>query len=110
MSPLPQRILLVPMKLPSPFRYLLIRYKEAPTLNHARQAEPESSNFKTGESDIETTQPATSVGKQKLDARLVGFFILEFGVIFHSVVIGLTFSTTGSDFNTLRRHHLSSNV
>jgi solute carrier family 39 (zinc transporter), member 1/2/3 len=69
--------------------------------HHARQAEPESSNFKTGESDIETAQPATSIGKQKLDARLVGFFILEFGVIFHSVIIGLTLSTTGADFNTL---------
>jgi solute carrier family 39 (zinc transporter), member 1/2/3 len=38
---------------------------------------------------------------QHLDARLLGFFILEFGVIFHSVIIGLTLSTTGSDFNTL---------
>ena len=40
-------------------------------------------------------------GSSRLDARLVGFFILEFGVIFHSVIIGLTLSTTGSDFNTL---------
>jgi solute carrier family 39 (zinc transporter), member 1/2/3 len=40
-------------------------------------------------------------GSSRLDARLVGFFILEFGVIFHSVIIGLTLSTTGADFNTL---------
>lgn len=40
-------------------------------------------------------------GKQRLDARFVGFFILEFGVIFHSVIIGLTLATTGVDFNTL---------
>jgi solute carrier family 39 (zinc transporter), member 1/2/3 len=40
-------------------------------------------------------------GSSPLDARLVGFFILEFGVIFHSVIIGLTLSTTGSDFDTL---------
>jgi solute carrier family 39 (zinc transporter), member 1/2/3 len=45
--------------------------------------------------------PDQAPGKEKLDARLVGFFILEFGVIFHSVIIGLTLSTTGSDFNTL---------
>jgi solute carrier family 39 (zinc transporter), member 1/2/3 len=38
---------------------------------------------------------------KKLDARLVGFFVLEFGVIFHSLIIGLTLSTTGTDFNTL---------
>ena len=37
----------------------------------------------------------------RLDARLVGFFILEFGVIFHSVIIGLTLSTSGAEFNTL---------
>jgi len=37
----------------------------------------------------------------RLDARLIGFFILEFGVIFHSVIIGLTLSTTGAEFNTL---------
>jgi len=41
------------------------------------------------------------VQTERLDARLVGFFILEFGVIFHSVIIGLTLSTTGADFNTL---------
>lgn len=40
-------------------------------------------------------------GNDRLDARFVGFFILEFGVIFHSVIIGLTLSTTGADFNTL---------
>ena len=47
------------------------------------------------------TTISISSGSTRLDARLVGFFILEFGVIFHSVIIGLTLSTTGSDFNTL---------
>jgi solute carrier family 39 (zinc transporter), member 1/2/3 len=52
------------------------------------------------------SQPAPSPteeinGNKRLDARLVGFFILEFGVIFHSVIIGLTLSTSGADFNTL---------
>jgi solute carrier family 39 (zinc transporter), member 1/2/3 len=50
----------------------------------------------------EVTLPTNdTVGKRHVDARLVGFFILEFGVIFHSVIIGLTLSTTGADFNTL---------
>lgn len=40
-------------------------------------------------------------GTARLDARLIGFFILEFGVIFHSVIIGLTLSTSGTEFNTL---------
>jgi len=54
------------------------------------------------------TEAATTVntgtvnsGETRLDARLVGFFILEFGVIFHSVIIGLTLSTSGAEFNTL---------
>src|SRR5271170_235510 len=52
------------------------------------------------ESESATISPV-STGTTRLDARLVGFFILEFGVIFHSVIIGLTLSTTGADFNTL---------
>lgn len=50
------------------------------------------------------TETATTVNNGEtggLDARLVGFFILEFGVIFHSVIIGLTLSTSGTEFNTL---------
>lgn len=54
------------------------------------------------------TEGATTVNngettplEARLDARLVGFFILEFGVIFHSVIIGLTLSTSGTEFNTL---------
>jgi len=50
------------------------------------------------------TERATTINNRapsRLDARLVGFFILEFGVIFHSVIIGLTLSTTGAEFNTL---------
>jgi solute carrier family 39 (zinc transporter), member 1/2/3 len=68
--------------------------------HHARQAEPESSNFKTGESDIETAQPATSGGKQK-NWTLVSSDFSSSNSIFHSVIIGLPLSTTGSDFNTL---------
>src|SRR5271170_232514 len=71
--------------------------------NHTQSpGEYTSSNFKPGEVDTEVALPLNnSLGNHKLDARLVGFFILEFGVIFHSVIIGLTLSTTGSDFNTL---------
>jgi solute carrier family 39 (zinc transporter), member 1/2/3 len=68
-------------------------------------ATPPFSKSGTETPDVSPTPPplapTRTVGKQKLDARLVGFFILEFGVIFHSVIIGLTLSTTGADFNTL---------
>jgi len=52
-------------------------------------------------SNNEPPREEVAVGTSRLDARLVGFFILEFGVIFHSVIIGLTLSTTGADFITL---------
>ena len=34
-------------------------------------------------------------------AQLTGVFILEFGVIFHSIFIGLTLAVAGAEFNTL---------
>lgn len=70
--------------------------------HHRQSPEPNSGMNKVtnGETDNEIALEAAP-GNEKLDARLVGFFILEFGVIFHSVIIGLTLSTTGSDFNTL---------
>jgi zinc transporter 1/2/3 len=34
-------------------------------------------------------------------AQLTGIFILEFGMIFHSVFIGLTLAVSGSEFTTL---------
>ena len=70
--------------------------------NHFHGSTERGINKINGETDNEVTLSADApVVRQKLDARLVGFFILEFGVIFHSVIIGLTLSTTGADFNTL---------
>lgn len=34
-------------------------------------------------------------------AQMTGIFILEFGVIFHSIFIGLTLAVSGDEFNTL---------
>ncbi|KAF3005490.1 hypothetical protein E8E15_000966 [Penicillium rubens] len=34
-------------------------------------------------------------------AQLIGVFILEFGIIFHSIFIGLTLAVAGSEFTTL---------
>ena len=66
---------------------------------------PDEISPKLSSEKIQVPAPAASPPSVQpahhLDARLVGFFILEFGVIFHSVIIGLTLSTTGSDFNIL---------
>jgi solute carrier family 39 (zinc transporter), member 1/2/3 len=60
----------------------------------------DSITLKYGDTNAELASHSSS-SRRILDARLVGFFILEFGVIFHSAIIGLTLSTTGSDFATL---------
>ncbi|ODQ54435.1 ZIP zinc/iron transport family [Saitoella complicata NRRL Y-17804] len=47
----------------------------------------------------ESDSTATTVSP--FDAQLLGVLILEFGVIFHSAVIGLTLAVTGAEFVTL---------
>ncbi len=41
------------------------------------------------------------LSKEKYTAQLLGMYILEFGVIFHSVIIGLTLAVSGKEFDTL---------
>lgn len=49
--------------------------------------------------DIEdATQPFS---KEDYSAQLTAVFILEFGIIFHSVFIGLTLAVSGAEFTTL---------
>ena len=38
---------------------------------------------------------------EDLSAQMTAIFILEFGVIFHSIFIGLTLAVAGAEFNTL---------
>ncbi|TVY88981.1 Zinc-regulated transporter [Lachnellula willkommii] len=55
-----------------------------------------------GSSDLEE-QTMSVVEKEERSFRqqIAAFLILEFGVIFHSVIIGLNLGTTGSEFATL---------
>lgn len=52
--------------------------------------------------DIEMASPSL-IGTEERSFRtqIAAFLILEFGVIFHSVIIGLNLGTAGSEFNTL---------
>jgi solute carrier family 39 (zinc transporter), member 1/2/3 len=50
--------------------------------------------------DVETVT-AKGLATEEYTAQLTGIFILEFGIVFHSVFIGLTLAVTGSDFITL---------
>ncbi|KAH0362594.1 ZIP zinc/iron transport family, partial [Aureobasidium melanogenum] len=55
------------------------------------------------EKDIEqtTTTDVTRVEEQQFRTQFGAFLILEFGVIFHSVVIGLNLGVAGEEFSTL---------
>jgi zinc transporter 1/2/3 len=62
----------------------------------------DKSKLATNEDDVEKA----SIISPKLEERsfqqqIAAFLILEFGVIFHSVIIGLNLGTVGSEFSTL---------
>lgn len=59
---------------------------------------------KNAETDSEKNSPSPSVAEieeRSFRQQIAAFLILEFGVIFHSVIIGLNLGTTGAEFNTL---------
>jgi zinc transporter 1/2/3 len=43
----------------------------------------------------------TTASARSFDQQIAAFLILEFGIIFHSVIIGLNLGVTGSEFTTL---------
>ena len=49
----------------------------------------------------QTDPEARRLAAEEYAAQLTGIFILEFGVIFHSVFIGLTLAVSGSEFIVL---------
>lgn len=51
--------------------------------------------------DEEEVESQTSDQERSFKQQITAFLILEFGVIFHSVIIGLNLGTTGDEFNTL---------
>ncbi|KAF2755412.1 ZIP zinc/iron transport family [Pseudovirgaria hyperparasitica] len=52
-------------------------------------------------SEIDSSWEAKGLIPESYSAQLTAIFILEFGVIFHSVFIGLTLAVAGSEFTTL---------
>lgn len=69
----------------------------------ASQAMKDSPKKEEGESDSEkgVTQSMIEIEERSFRQQIAAFLILEFGVIFHSVIIGLNLGTTGSEFSTL---------
>ena len=55
-----------------------------------------------GSDDAEKVTPSMAeMEERSFRQQIAAFLILEFGVIFHSVIIGLNLGTTGSEFSTL---------
>lgn len=52
-------------------------------------------------SDLDDNWEASKLVPETYAAQLTAVFILEFGVIFHSIFIGLTLAVAGSEFTTL---------
>lgn len=57
------------------------------------------SGFDEEKADLDRIAEQTT--RPEAMAQILGVAILEFGVIFHSVVIGLTLAVAGEEFNTL---------
>ena len=57
----------------------------------------------TREHDLHNSEEETKLGLSFEDytAQMTAIFILEFGIIFHSIFIGLTLAVAGTDFPTL---------
>ncbi|CEP63023.1 uncharacterized protein LALA0_S07e00650g [Lachancea lanzarotensis] len=51
--------------------------------------------------DETVSETETEINQQPFESQISAFLILEFGIIFHSVMIGLNLGTTGDNFPTL---------
>jgi len=71
------------------------RNDEAPT-KECKELADESQ-----ESDIEKNTDDSEAAERSFRQQIAAFLILEFGVIFHSVIIGLNLGTAGDEFKTL---------
>lgn len=63
-----------------------------------------SSSRQNNEKDVDTTSIDTATERaeeRSFQQQIAAFLILEFGVIFHSVIIGLTLGTAGDEFTAL---------
>jgi zinc transporter 1/2/3 len=85
---------------------------EDPGQNHTNTAEDsDAERNQVVPDDIHSEQPdghhnaglseGAAIAPDMYAAQLTSIFILEFGVVFHSVFIGLTLAVSGSEFTTL---------
>lgn len=56
---------------------------------------------KKGKTDFDVEELDSAAARRSFQQQIAAFLILEFGVIFHSVIIGLNLGVVGSEFSTL---------
>lgn len=56
---------------------------------------------KPGSEETSISDEKELLAERSFQTQIAAFLILEFGVIFHSVIIGLTLGTAGAEFSTL---------
>ena len=81
--------------------------RQQPRSNDAISQEQERKDLPskdpTGNTDLEALSGTQTLDMEErsFQQQIAAFLILEFGVIFHSVIIGLNLGTAGSEFSTL---------
>ncbi|RFU32505.1 hypothetical protein B7463_g3835, partial [Scytalidium lignicola] len=74
-------------------------------IQQQQQREQQQASSMNKESDSEkglSSDNALSISEERsFQSQIAAFLILEFGVIFHSVIIGLNLGTAGDEFSTL---------
>ncbi|KAI9768744.1 MAG: hypothetical protein M1840_004739 [Geoglossum simile] len=85
---------------------LRLEYNDNPAqdLERKHSDDPESGNRNLNHADVdieETPSRSSDSLAENYSAQLTAILILEFGIIFHSVFIGLTLAVSGKEFTTL---------
>ncbi|GAB7362304.1 hypothetical protein MBLNU230_g2322t1 [Neophaeotheca triangularis] len=70
-------------------------------LHSGDQDRSQSQSKKELDADAYSDETDSVLEDRGFKQQIAGFLILEFGVIFHSVIIGLTLGTAGDEFNVL---------
>lgn len=60
-----------------------------------------SEKYSSTEYDVEGSSLDQAAAEKSFQQQIAAFLILEFGVIFHSVIIGLNLGVVGDEFDTL---------
>ncbi|KAE8152097.1 Zinc/iron permease [Aspergillus avenaceus] len=85
-------------------RYVEVKYgicREDPEPTMTSTASSVAQQPKSKEMELESQSENDSVMERSFKQQIAAFLILEFGVIFHSVIIGLNLGVTGEEFSTL---------